>query len=240
MTGKDTKHQRAEHHAQAKRHVAHRAAHHATELIAMLGPGRREWGRVRRGLVRFARRPRVRQVFWGGALGFAIIVVAMVGLWWRLSVGPIEVPIATPWLKAAIEDNFGGKRTVSVGGTQLERDEQGRTSLRITDIVVRDADGTVVANAPKAEVGIAGLSLLTGKIRARSLNLVGAELAVRIESDGTVTVFAGADKRPLASATVPPNVEPANEPARLPGLTASAPPASTATTCANSASRTAT
>ena len=181
----------------------------------MLGPGRREWGRIRRGLVRFARRPRVRQVFWGGTLGFAIIVVAMVGLWWRLSLGPIEVPMVTPWLKAAIEDNFGGKRTVSVGGTQIERDEQGRTSLRITGIVVRDADGTVVASAPKAEVGLSGLSLLTGKIRARSLNLVGAELAVRIESDGNITVFAGADKRPLATATAPAGMQASNEPAPL-------------------------
>ena len=65
--------------------------------------------------------------------------------------GPIELDMATPWLKAAIEENFGGKHTVVVGGTQIERDEKGRTSLRLRDIVVRDADGTVVASAPKAE-----------------------------------------------------------------------------------------
>ena len=39
--------------------------------------------------------------------------------------------------------------------------------LRLRDIVVRDADGTVVATAPKAEVGISGLGLLTGNVRAR-------------------------------------------------------------------------
>ena len=101
--------------------------------------------------------------------------------------------MATPWLKAAIEKNFGGKQTVVVGGTQIERDENGRTSLRLRDIVVRDADGTVVATAPKAEVGISGLGLLTGNVRAESLNLVGAEMSVRIETDGRVTVFAGGD-----------------------------------------------
>ena len=106
--------------------------------------------------------------------------------------------MATPWLKAAIEKNFGGKQTVVVGGTQIERDENGRTSLRLRDIVVRDADGTVVASAPKAEVGISGIGLLTGNVRAESLNLVGAEMSVRIETDGRVTVFAGANKRPIA------------------------------------------
>jgi Protein of unknown function len=46
---------------------------------------------------------------------------------------------------------------------------------------------------------------LSGHMRAESLNLVGATLAVRIEPDGRVTVFASdADKHPIATATVPP------------------------------------
>ncbi|MGD0024703.1 MAG: AsmA-like C-terminal region-containing protein, partial [Xanthobacteraceae bacterium] len=92
---------------------------------------------------------------------------------------------------------------VEVGGTQIERTENGGAAVRIRDIVVRDPDGTVVASAPKAEVRVSGMSLLSGHIRAESLNLVGAELHVRIEPNGNVTVFAGADKRPIATATVP-------------------------------------
>ncbi len=205
MTGKDIKHNHPEHHAAAKRHAPHHAAHHpqhhhAAQPAVQLDAGRQRWGHVQRELVRFARRPRVRKVFWGATLGLAIVVAGMFGLWWRLSSGPIEIPMATPWLKAAIEDNFGGQRTVFVGGTQIERDENGRISLRLRDIVVRDADGTVVASAPKAEVGISGTSLFVGKARAQSLNLVGAEMRVRIETDGKVTVFAGADQRPIATA----------------------------------------
>jgi hypothetical protein len=74
--------------------------------------------------------------------------------------------IATPWLTAAIKENFGAGHDVEIGGTQIERDANGRTSLRIRDIVVRDAEGTVVASAPKAEVGVSGTGLLTGRIRA--------------------------------------------------------------------------
>ena len=121
-------------------------------------------------------------------------------LWWRLASGPISLDLMTPWLTSAIEENFGTRHTVEVGGTVIERDEGGRTALRIRDIVVRDADGTIVASAPRAEVGLSGASLLTGHLRAESLNLVGAELSVRIETDGQVTVFAGADNRPIATA----------------------------------------
>jgi len=142
----------------------------------------------------------LRRLFWGSVICATIATLAALGLWWRLSSGPIELNIATPWLKAAIEENFGGNHSVAVGGTQLERDERGRTSLRLRDIVVRDADGTVVASAPKAEVGLSGRSLLVGRLRAQSLNLVGAEMSVRIETDGRLTVFAGADTRPIATA----------------------------------------
>ncbi len=148
----------------------------------------------------------MRRLFWGLMIcgGFATVVV--LGLWWRLSSGPITLDIATPWLKAAIEENFGGHHSVEVGGTQIERDERGRTSLRMRDIVVRDTDGTIVASAPKAEVGLSGRSLLMGQLRAQSLNLVGAEMSVRIEPDGRLTVFAGADNRPIATAA--PTVKP--------------------------------
>src|SRR5262249_35661468 len=146
--------------------------------------------------------PRLRQfAIVGGTVG-GLVMLALVALWWRLSNGPIELDIATPWLTAAIKENFGAGHEVEIGGTQLERDaNKGRTSLRIRDIVVRDADGTVVASAPKAEVGISGASLFLGRIRAERLSLVGAEMAVRIESDSEVTVFAGSNKRPLVTAS---------------------------------------
>ncbi len=136
----------------------------------------------------------------GGSFG-GVVLIALTALWWRLSSGPIELDLATPWLAAAIKENFGHGHQVEIGGTQLERDASGRTSLRIRDIVVRDGDGTVVASAPKAEVGISGWGLLTARIRAERLSLVGAEMSVRIETDSNVTVFAGSNKRPFVTAS---------------------------------------
>src|ERR1700732_1751423 len=121
------------------------------------------------------------------------------GLWWRLGAGPINLEMATPWLAAAIEENIGHGNTVEVGGTQIERAGRIRIAVRIRDIIVRDRDHVIVASAPKAEVRLSGTALLMGQLRAESLNLVDAELAVRITPDGYVTVSAGDTAKPLAT-----------------------------------------
>ena len=137
----------------------------------------------------------------------AIVIAALVviftvcfgGLWWRLGAGPINLDMATPWLAAAIEQNIGNGNTVEVGGTQIERAGRIRIAVRIRDIVVRDRDHAIVASAPKAEVRLSGMGLLMGQLRAESLNLVDAELAVRITPDGYVTVSTGDTNKPLAT-----------------------------------------
>src|SRR5271169_5229710 len=145
----------------------------------------------------------IRRIGIGSGILASVLIIGLGGLWWRLSSGPIQLDAFTPWLAAAIADNFGSRERIEVGGTQIERTENGGAAVRVRDIVVRDPDGTVVASAPKAEIRVSGLSLLSGHMRAESLNLVGAELAVRIEQDGNVTVFAGADQHPIATAAVP-------------------------------------
>jgi hypothetical protein len=137
----------------------------------------------------------------------AVVIAALIviftlcfgGLWWRLGAGPINLEMATPWLAAAIEENIGHGNTVEVGGTQIERAGRIRIAVRIRDVIVRDRDHAIVASAPKAEVRLSGTALLMGRLRAESLNLVDAELAVRITPDGYVTVSAGDNAKPLAT-----------------------------------------
>ena len=137
------------------------------------------------------------------AVVIAALMVIFAGcfgaLWWRLGAGPINLDMATPWLAAAIEDNIGHGNTVEIGGTQIERAGRIRIAVRIRDIIVRDRDHAIVASAPKAEVRLSGTALLMGRLRAESLNLVDAELAVRITPDGYVTVSAGDTAKPLAT-----------------------------------------
>ncbi len=143
---------------------------------------------------------------WGRrcVMGAGIVTVAAIvscGLvWWQLGSGAISVGVMTPWLTSAIEEKLGGQHKVEVGGTVLERDEVGRSALRLRDIVVRDAQGAVIASAPKAEVGLIASSLLTGKVQTDRLSLIGAALSLRIEPGGHVSLLSGGTE-PLIPAT---------------------------------------
>jgi hypothetical protein len=63
--------------------------------------------------------PRMRKFVVIGSSLCGLVLVATVALWWRLSSGPIELDIATPWLTAAIKENFGAGHDVEIGGTQI-------------------------------------------------------------------------------------------------------------------------
>src|SRR6185295_11526785 len=180
-------------HDEAAGHRARRLLSRSNSGLHRLGDG---IGRLRRWL---ARERWVKRL----AIVVAVLIVIFAGcfggLWWRLGAGPINLDMATPWLASAIEENIGHGNTVEVGGTQIERAGKIRIAVRIRDIVVRDRDHVIVATAPKAEVRLSGTALLMGQLRAESLNLVDAELAIRITPDGQVTVSTGDTVRPLAT-----------------------------------------
>src|SRR3954451_4179148 len=176
------------------------AGHRARRLLSRSNSGFHRFGDGVAAVLRWVSGER-----WVKRLAIVIAALAVIfascfgGLWWRLGAGPINLDVATPWLAAAIEDNIGHGNTVEVGGTQIERAGRIRIAVRIRDIVVRDRDHAIVASAPKAEVRLSGTALLMGRLRAESLNLVDAELAVRITPDGQVTVSAGDTAKPLAT-----------------------------------------
>ena len=180
-------------HDEAAGHRARRLLSRSNSGIHRVGDhigGLRHWLAGERWVKRLAVVSAVLIVIFAGCFG---------GLWWRLGAGPISLEMATPWLATAIEENIGHGNTVEVGGTQIERAGRIRIAVRIRDIIVRDRDHAIIATAPKAEVKLSGTALLMGRLRAESLNLVDAELAVRITPDGTVTVSAGDTAKPLAT-----------------------------------------
>lgn len=201
------------------------AGHRARQLLARSNTNLHRFSDLCSGMQRWLNGERwVRRI--GRVLAVLLVICAICfgALWWRLGAGPINLDMATPWLAAAIEENIGHGNTVEVGGTQIERAGRVRIAVRIRDIIVRDRDRAIVASAPKAEVRLSGTALLMGHLRAESLNLVDAELSVRITPDGNVTVSAGDTAKPLATGVA--SKKEAGMPPTFPRPVPVAPPAS--------------
>jgi hypothetical protein len=107
--------------------------------------------------------------------------------------------VASPWIESALERQLGPGHKVSIGYTRLDHDDTGAPVLRVERIRVYGPGGKVIANAPSAEVGLDGSSLLVGSFRARRIDLVGAETTVHVGADGRVAITAGRDATPITA-----------------------------------------
>jgi hypothetical protein len=130
-------------------------------------------------------------------ISFGIVAVGVAYI--LLVRGFFPFDIASPWIAAALERQLGPGHRVEIGSTRLDHDETGAPLLRVERIRVFGPGGKVIANAPSAEVGLDGSSLLVGSFRARRIDLVGAETTVHVGADGRVAIKAGRDAAPITA-----------------------------------------
>src|SRR3984885_15790177 len=85
----------------------------AVRLPAIEGPRRPGEARRLSGLWAFLARhvTLLRRTAIGLGAFAAVMIVGCLALWWRLTSGPIQLDVMTPWLASAIEENLDRKST---------------------------------------------------------------------------------------------------------------------------------
>lgn len=151
-----------------------------------------------------------RIVVWGLASLFALGGVLALGLYGLIATGLLPVNLAKPYVERAIEQALGGRYDVEIGAIALEALKRGATGLVVRDIRLLGPKGELIATAPAAEVEMEG-SLLTLSPKVARVDLVGAEMFVRIAASGRLAVATGKGATPLMSTevAVPPVPPPA-------------------------------
>lgn len=152
----------------------------------------------------------------------AILGTGALGLYALIASGVVTANLATPYIERAIEERLGGKYDVIIGSTAVETMNHGATAIVVHDIKVKGPSGELVAAAPSAEVELDG-SLLSLSPKVRRVDLVGAEMTVKIAASGIVAVAAGKGATPIAATAGAPAAPqsaaaaPASFPASAPG-----------------------
>ena len=165
--------------------------------------------------------------------------LAALTLYVLIANGFVTANLATPYIERALEERIGGGHKVAIGSTTMETVRSGATVVVVHDIRVTGPDGQLVASAPSAEVELEG-SLLSLMPKARRIDLVGAEMTVRIASSGHLAVATGkgakaisapistAARTPSQPAPVAPALAGAGAPAATPQPAATDPAAASA------------
>jgi hypothetical protein len=188
-------------------------------LKTLAGNFRRTSGRALRVLL-YTRSGRLSR---SKAISIGVVLVAAVAVLVLRSTLPGNV--AAPYIARALEEKLGPGHRVEIGATRLDQNAAGETVLRAQGIVVYGPGGEVIARAPVAEVDLEG-NFFTGNVRARRIDLIGAEMTVILGADGRIAVTAGngSSAAPAAPVAAAPKVAraapavPLADPFRFPEL----------------------
>ncbi len=139
-----------------------------------------------------------------------ILVVGLIAIvlgYGRLARGPISLPSLVP----TIEDAINGQLTdmhVKIDGAILQRTSEGPGVLfRLRNIRLIDKDGSIVAQAPLAAIGMSGAALLSGRLAPGSVDFIGPRLLLFYNQEQGLTLSfqkpAGGDAETLIRGSLP-------------------------------------
>jgi hypothetical protein len=148
-------------------------------------------------------------------------LIAIVGGYGRLAQGPISMPSLVPMIENAINGELSDLH-VKIDDAILQRSPEGPGVLfRLRNIRLIDSDGSIVAQAPLAAIGMSGAALLSGRIAPGSVDFIGPRLLFYASDDGLSLSFyrpSSSDVEKFIKGTVPESAAPA--PDAQPGVPA--------------------
>ena len=116
-------------------------------------------------------------------------MIAIVGGYGRLAQGPISMPSLVPPIEDAINGQLSDLR-VKIDDAILQRSPEGPGVLfRLRNIRLIDTDGSIVAQAPLAAIGMSGAALLSGRIAPGSVDFIGPRLLFYATDNGLSLSF---------------------------------------------------
>ena len=116
-------------------------------------------------------------------------LIAIVGGYGRLAGGPISLPSLVPMIEDAINGELSDLH-VKIDDAILQRSPDGPGVLfRLRNIRLIDTDGSIVAQAPLAAIGMSGAALLSGRVAPGSVDFIGPKLLFYASDNGLSLSF---------------------------------------------------
>lgn len=121
-----------------------------------------------------------------------IATMAVATLVFYLSSGPLSVG----FMKDMVQDRVSGSipgLTVELGDVVIERGSNGgHPTLRLANVRLSDTKGNLIARAPRAAIAVDFGDILTGEVKPKRLELIGARILASRNANGEIAMgFSG-------------------------------------------------
>jgi len=131
--------------------------------------------------------------------GFIVVgIVALVLVYGRLSQGPISMSFLVAPVEKSVNGQLRGP-SIDIGDAVVRMSDGGGIEFRLKTVRLYDQGGVVVAEAPFASVGLSAQALLTGRLAAGSVDLIGPRVLLHVDENDGVSLTVDAQ-----SGDVPP------------------------------------
>ncbi|WP_246733076.1 DUF3971 domain-containing protein [Methylobacterium sp. BTF04] len=141
--------------------------------------------------------------------------LAVGGLVWRLSTGPLRIDGMSERVASAIAGSVGPGWRVTLRDSAVELDSENSLALRVAGLDIYNPEGAVVVRAPQAVVSIDTWALLRLSVKPRAIEFRDLQMTALVHNNGSIA-FAASD----------PTQEGAVEPHTLPSVDATLGPVS--------------
>jgi len=119
-----------------------------------------------------------------------LIVVGAVALalvYGRLSQGPVSMAFIVPPVEKSVNGQLRGP-SIEIGDAVMRLSERGGIEFRLKNVRLYDHAGVVVAEAPFASVGLSARALLTGRLAAGSVDLIGPRVLLHVDDENGIAL----------------------------------------------------
>ncbi|MFP3920906.1 MAG: AsmA-like C-terminal region-containing protein [Dichotomicrobium sp.] len=129
-------------------------------------------------------------------------VVALVLVYGRLSQGPISMAFLVEPAEQSVNGQLRGP-SIDIGDAVVRLSDSGGIEFRLKTVRLYDRSGVVVAEAPFASVGLSARALLTGRLAAGSVELIGPRVLLQINENDNIALSVDARSQDTLPQPIP-------------------------------------
>jgi hypothetical protein len=130
----------------------------------------------------------IKSIAWIFVVLAIMTIAAAAYVVFAINSGPLSVSFLKDTVRERVSDSIPGVR-LDLDDVVIERgDGSSHPTLRLANVRLSDTDGNLIARAPRAAIAVDIGEILSGKVKPRRLELIGARILARRKADGSIAM----------------------------------------------------